>query len=154
MHSISSIYFSENYLHSNHSLFYTEYTVILTFSFIVLTIIRFKTIAFIVAAIPSYVMTVTSRAKYKEQLSEMEEEQKQQDFGLLIALSPLELLEFERNNRNTNKKYYPRSAVRAFVRGKDILPITDVLIKRPSEDVIKKIENDYHNLNNANFENR
>ena len=31
---ISSIYFSENYLHSNHSLFYTEYTVILTFLFI------------------------------------------------------------------------------------------------------------------------
>ena len=30
----SSIYFSENYLHSNHSLFYTEYTVILTFLFI------------------------------------------------------------------------------------------------------------------------
>ena len=26
--------FSENYLHSNHSLFYTEYTVILTFLFI------------------------------------------------------------------------------------------------------------------------
>ena len=31
---ILSIYFSENYLHSNHSLFYTEYTVILTFLFI------------------------------------------------------------------------------------------------------------------------
>ena len=31
---ISSIYFSKNYLHSNHSLFYTEYTVILTFLFI------------------------------------------------------------------------------------------------------------------------
>ena len=55
------IFISENYLHSNHSLFYTEYTVILTFLFVVvLAFIRLKTIGFIVAIIPSYLMAVTS----------------------------------------------------------------------------------------------
>ena len=148
------IFISENYLHSNHSLFYTEYTVILTFLFVVvLAFIRLKTIGFIVAIIPSYLMAVTSIrtitwAEYQE------ETQKQDNFGLLIALSPLKLLEFEKNNRNKDKKYYPRSAVRAFVRGGNMLPLTDILIKRPSQDVIKEMENDYHNLNNAHFENR
>ena len=155
-----SLYFSENYLHSNHSLFYTEYTIILTFLFI-------TAILSIIIVLFSYILAVQKPEtkklatyeygfepyedarhlgllepletslpvlKARAMIDHMEKLKKENDFGLHIIFSPGELLNFEIQNRNNNTEMnYPPSVARVLLRKGGVWSFTDVLIRRPTK---------------------